>query len=41
MQVGRTALISAAVSGQTATVQYLVKETSAQVNSTDGVSHSI
>ena len=28
------------ISGHTATVQYLVKETSAQVNATDDVSHS-
>ena len=35
-----TVLISAARWGQTAIVQYLVKETSAQVNATDNVSHS-
>ena len=41
MQDGRTALIIAAVCGNTAIVQYLVKETSAQVNATDNVSHLI
>ena len=40
MQCGWTALIRATISGHTATVQYLVKETSAQVNATDNVSHS-
>ena len=40
MQYGRTALINAAWWGHTATVQYLVKEKSAQVNGTDSVSHS-
>ena len=40
MQLGRTPLINAARRGHTATVQYLVKETSAQVNATDNVSHS-
>ena len=41
MQYGRTSLIRAAWLGRTITVQYLVKETSAQVNATDDVSHSI
>ena len=40
MQGGWTALIRAAYNGHTAIVQYLVKETSAQVNATDNVSHS-
>ena len=40
MQYGWTALINATICGHTATVQYLVKETSAQVNATDNVSHS-
>ena len=40
MQFGWTALIRATIHGQTATVQYLVKVTSAQVNATDDVSHS-
>ena len=41
MQNGWTALIRATVNGCTAIVQYLVKETSAQVNAcTDDVSHS-
>ena len=40
MQGELTALIVAALLGHTATVQYLVKETSAQVNATDNVSHS-
>ena len=39
MQFGWTALIRATISRHTATVQYLVKETSAQVNGRD-VSHS-
>ena len=41
MQNGRTALIRASFNGHTATVQYLVKETSAQVNVTDNVSHIV
>ena len=40
MQLGWTALIRASFHGYTAIVQYLVKETSAQVNATDNVSHS-
>ena len=40
MQNGWTALIIAAICGHTAIVQYLVRETSAQVNATDNVSHS-
>ena len=40
MQNGWTALIRAARWGDTATVQYLVKETSAQVNATNDVSYS-
>ena len=41
VQYGWTALIRAALSGQTAIVQYLVEETTAQVNATDDlVSHS-
>ena len=40
MQYGRTALTIAAVYGHTAIVQYLVEETTAQVNATDNVSHS-
>ena len=40
MQEGWTALIRAVRWGHTATVQYLVKETSAQVNATNNVSHS-
>ena len=39
VQYGWTALNTATISGHTATVQYLVKETSAQVNATDSVSH--
>ena len=35
-----TALMRAACSGHTAIVQYLVEETTAQVNATDSVSHS-
>ena len=41
MQLGWTALNNAALWGHTAIVQYLVKETSAQVNATSNVSHSI
>ena len=41
VQYGRTALIRAAINGHTAIVQYLVEETTAQVNVTDDyVSHS-
>ena len=41
MQYGATVLIYAAVNGSTATVKYLVKETSAHVNAcTNDVSHS-
>ena len=40
MQFGATALINATICGHTAIVHYLVKETSAQVNATDNVSHS-
>ena len=40
VQYGWTALMLAAVSGHTAIVQYLVEETTAQVNATDNVSHS-
>ena len=40
VQLGRTALMSAAAYGYTAIVQYLVEETTAQVNATDRVSHS-
>ena len=40
MQIGWTALISAAFNGHTATVQYLVEETTAQVNATDSVSNA-
>ena len=40
MQFGWTAPIRATIGGRTAIVQYLVKETSAQVNATDNVSHS-
>ena len=35
-----TALMRAACGGHTAIVQYLVEETTAQVNATDSVSHS-
>ena len=35
VQYGRTALIRAAINGHTAIVQYLVEETTAQVNVTD------
>ena len=40
MQIGGTALIYAAFNGHTATVQYLVEETTAQVNATDNVSNA-
>ena len=40
MQDGRTALMRAVKWGYTAIVQYLVEETTAQVNVTDNVSHS-
>ena len=41
VQVGQhTALMRAAGNGHTAIVQYLVEETTAQVNATDNVSHS-
>ena len=40
MHGGWTALIYAAVSGHTAIVQYLVEETTAQVNTTDNVSNA-
>ena len=40
MQTGRTALIYAAISGHTAIVQYLVEETTAQVNATSNVSNA-
>ena len=40
MQYGWTALIYAALNGHTATVQYLVEETTAQVNATDNVSNA-
>ena len=40
VQFGRTALMGAAIYGRTAIVQYLVEETTAQVNATDNVSHS-
>ena len=39
VQFGRTALISAARLGHTATVRYLVTKTSSQVNATSNVSH--
>ena len=38
MQFGWTALMVAAQCGHTAIVQYLVEETTAQVNATDNVS---
>ena len=40
MQIRGTALIYAAISGHTAIVQYLVEETTAQVNATDNVSNA-
>ena len=40
MQDGYTALMLAARDGRTATVQYLVERTTAQVNATSNVSHS-
>ena len=40
MQEGWTALIGAAFHGCTATVQYLVEETTAQVNATSYVSNA-
>ena len=40
VQGGSTALMNAALRGHTATVQYLVERTTAQVNATDKVSHS-
>ena len=40
VQYGRTALVLAAGHGHTAIVQYLVEETTAQVNATNNVSHS-
>ena len=40
MQYGWTALIYAALYGHTAIVQYLVEETTAQVNATDNVSNA-
>ena len=40
VQIGWTALMRAAAYGHTAIVQYLVEETTAQVNATDIVSHS-
>ena len=41
VQFGWTALMRAAISGRTAIVQYLVEETTAQVNATaDDVSHN-
>ena len=40
VQWGWTALMRAANNGHTAIVQYLVEETTAQVNATDNVSHS-
>ena len=40
VQNGYTALMYAALNGHTATVQYLVERTTAQVNATNNVSHS-
>ena len=40
VQLGWTALITAARCGHTAIVKYLVEETTAQVNATNTVSHS-
>ena len=40
MQDGWTVLIWAARNGRTATVQYLVEETTAQVNATSNVSNA-
>ena len=40
VQDGWTALMRAAHEGHTATVQYLVERTTAQVNATNNVSHS-
>ena len=40
VQGGETALVRAAVNGNIAIVQYLVEETTAQVNATDDVSRS-
>ena len=40
VQYGWTPLIRAAVFGRTAIVQYLVEETTAQVNATDNVSNA-
>ena len=40
VQLGWTALMGAARWDRTAIVQYLVEETTAQVNTTDSVSHS-
>ena len=41
VQVGDTALMRAALNGHTATVQYLVERTTAQVNVTNNVSHNV
>ena len=40
MQFGQTALMRAAVCDRTIIVQYLVEETTAQVNTTDNVSNA-